>query len=139
MTELTADAVHELMKSVLYSNDRKDAEDGKVPADAIIVDGIVNKFGFDPVKIAAQKSKIDALLLELPDNFQVDKGGGWSFLNACEDRHGRLWGQHPTMEALICMGIAAGSAEWLMKEYAAQMPGGVPYVQVHVKEPAQVS
>jgi hypothetical protein len=126
---LTSEAVHEIMKSVLFKDD--ELPDGKPPENAIRVEGLVNRFAFHPERIAAAKPQIDALLLELPDDFRQSKGGGWTFLNAAQDRHGRLWGQHREMEALVCLGIAAGSASWMLKEMMSALPGGVPYFEVH--------
>lgn len=77
------------------------------------------------------KTQIDALLRALPDNFLLEKGGGWSFLNGCVDRDGILWGEQSNVEALVCLGIGVGSASWVMKEFASSLPGGVPYFEIH--------
>lgn len=114
-------SVETLMHSCL-SRDRKDV---------IHVLGLVNNFAFSVSAIEAHKAEIKELLDQLPDAFQTTKGGGWSFLNACQDRNGELWtGVHQTVEQLLCLGIAAGQAKWLMREHADIMPGGVPYVVV---------
>lgn len=89
MSKLNPMAVHAILKQVLFTDE--ETIDGAPPKHAIYVDGIVNKYAFNPERIAASKRDIDALLSELPDNFIRSKGGGWSFLNACEDRHGNLW------------------------------------------------
>jgi hypothetical protein len=129
MTKLTSEAVGEILKTVLFKDD--EMEDDNPPAGAVIVDGLVNKYAFHPERVVAAKPQIDALLSELPDNFHKSKGGGWTFLNACQDRHGELWGQHQDMERLICLGIAAESAAWVIKDMANILPGGVPYFEVH--------
>jgi hypothetical protein len=100
--------------------------------DLVRTEGIVGAFSFSKARIAEHTSQIGVLLAELPDEFQAGKGGGWSFLNACNDRHGNLWtGEHRTMEALFCLGIAAGKAKWLMpREMWDAFPGGMPYVVV---------
>ena len=91
-------------------------------------------FAFHSVRIAEHSNRIAALLAELPNEFQPGPrgGGGWTFLNACNDRHGNLWtGDHATMEALFCLGIAAGRARWLMeRDMWDVLPGGMPYVAV---------
>lgn len=96
---------------------------------ALVVKGIVRTFGFSPEKIAAHKEEIRALLAAMPDEFQQDKGGGMSFLNLCMDRDGEQWAEHPTMEALVALGEAAGMASYPMpREMWSILPGGMPYV-----------
>jgi hypothetical protein len=96
---------------------------------AQIVQGIVRTFGFSPTKITEHKDEIRALLAEMPDEFQAGKGGGMSFLNLCVDRDGNQWGEHPTMEALVVLGIAAGMASYpLPRDLWSVLPGGMPYV-----------
>jgi len=129
MPKLTPDGVNTIMTKVLFTKD--EATNG-VPKDRKDVEGLVNSFSFHPERLKEAKPEIDALLAELPDNFRKDKGGGWSFLNGCEDRHGNLWtGLHSTIEALVCLGIGVDSASWLGKEMADIMPGAVPYFEVH--------
>lgn len=117
--KLTSGAVEELMN--------------KCRGEGQAVDGIVHKFLFSPGKIGENKEKIRELLAELREQF--DKGGGWSFLCACDDKHGDQWtGLHSVMEQLVCLGIAADLAEWQMKEMADIMPGGMPYFRVKLGE-----
>lgn len=127
MTKLTPQAVQALMKSCLL--------DKSTDADAVAVEGLVNNYSFDKAAIAQHSEKIGELLDQLPLPFQAKKGGGWSFLNACHDRHNDLWtGEHRIMEQLFCLGIAAGRAKWLMREMADILPGGMPYVVVQEPE-----
>lgn len=125
MIQLTSRRVDELMRACLFQDD--ETFDG-----AITVEGIINNYGFHPGRIAEHAGEIGELLAELPDEFQADKGGGWSFLSACDDRHGNQWtGLHLVMERLFCLGIAAGKAEWLLPRKLWQaLPGGMPYVKV---------
>lgn len=124
MTKLTSEAVNALALECLF-------REGEPTHDAIKVDGIVGKFGFHPARIAENADAIAALLAELPDEFHASKGGGWSFLNACMDRNGAQWGEHRDMEALFCLGIAAGKAKWqLPRDMWNVLPGGMPYVVV---------
>ncbi len=126
MTELTAHAVEDIMKKVLYRRD-----DIGSP---ILVEGIMTKFGFNLERLKAAKPEIDALLAELPKTFRENEGGGWTFLNACVTRHGKMWGQQREVEMLVALGIGVGSAEWLLKDMADVMPGGVPYFKIHVAD-----
>lgn len=129
MPKLTADAVHTIAKRLLFKDE--EIVDGKPPDNAVIVDGLINRYAFHRERAAAAAPEIDALLKELPEPFQRGKGGGWSFLNACVDKKGEQWGEHRDIEMLICLGIAVGSASWQMKNIMDVLPGGMPYVEVH--------
>lgn len=99
--------------------------------DMVKAEGIIHTYGFHPQRLESHRDEIYEMLAELPDQFWHSRGGGWSFLQACEDRHGELWtGVHWTMEQLICMGIGLGLAQWLgpRKLWAAH-PGGMPYLE----------
>jgi hypothetical protein len=119
--KLTPQAVEDLTAKCLHTDD--ESLDG-----AIRVEGIAHTYAFHPGRIAENTSVIAELLAELPDEFQASKGGGWSFLNACNDRHGEQWtGLHLHMERLFCLGIAADKARWLMpREMWEHLPGGIP-------------
>jgi hypothetical protein len=69
------------------------------------------------------------MLAELPDMFKESGGGGWSFLNACDDRHGNQWtGLHQRMEQLFQLGIGIDKVECqLPREVWPALPGGMPY------------
>jgi hypothetical protein len=120
--KLSGEAVSALMLTVLFTNSEK-------IENPVVVEGLVQNFRFHPERIAAEKPQIDELLRQLPKEF-YQKGGG-RFLNLCIDKNDKQWtGLQQQMENLVCLGIAVGSAKWLMKEFAAAMPGGVPYVVI---------
>ena len=98
----------------------------------IVAAGIMGDAPFVTSKIDEHHGEIAALLEELPDTFKASGGGGMSFLNACEDRHGRLWtGVHGTMERLFMLGMAAGLVVCLMpRDMWSMLPGGMPYYMV---------
>jgi len=98
----------------------------------IIVNGIVNIFGFYKDKLELHKEDIESMLSELPEQFQEEKGGGWTFLNACDRKDGSQWtGEHRNMEMLFCMGIGLGIVNWLMpREMWSAFPGNMPYVVI---------
>jgi hypothetical protein len=81
-------------------------------------------------------AEIRAMLAELPDQYRKSGGGGWSFLNACDDRHGTQWtGFHRTMEHLFMLGLAIGAVTLLMpRELWDALPGGMPYYMVDVDD-----
>lgn len=122
---LKPDTVQTLMRLCL-------AEKNDAP-DVHIIEGITRKFAFDPKMIEENKDQIENLVNELPDPFMMSKGGGWSFLMACEDKHGNQWtGSHAIMEELFCLGMAAGKVKCLFtdREMWSALPGGVPYYAV---------
>jgi len=128
-----ADTEHKLTPDVVF--DIADYCTSDLPAaasKAVDIQGIVNEFRFNPSRIEERRDRIAELLSELPDQFHQDTGGGWSFLNACNDRQGRLWtGEHRTMEVLVCLGIACGLVTFTFpRNMWGMLPGRVPYLMV---------
>lgn len=119
---LTVENVSEIFFDCLAGEDNK--------ATALIVEGVINKFGFDVKKLESHKAEIATLLNELPEQFHQNSGGGWSFLNACVDKHDRQWGEHMNIEQLVVLGIGAKLAEWTMTSMRDILPGGMPYFVV---------
>lgn len=100
---------------------------------ALVVEGIVSRFGFNKVALESHRAEVRTMLLDLPDSFMKSKGGGMSFLNACTTRDEELWtGFQQTVDQLICMGIGLGLAEYMLpREMWSAFPGSVPYVVVN--------
>jgi len=121
---LTAEKVESIFIDCLF-NEKETA--GK----AIIVEGIFGKFEFHPQRIEKNKKEIYKLLMELPDKFRKNIGGGWSFLNACIDKNGSQWGEHKNIEQLICLGIGINVVEFLFqRDMWDAFPGGMPYFAI---------
>lgn len=120
---LTAENVHDIFKKCL-SNDSVETK---------IVDGVLTKASFCVKKLEDNKSNISDMINDLPDNFKNDLGGGWSFLNMCEDNKGVQWTDfHATVDELICLGIAIDKMAYLMpRELWEVLPGGMPYLVVN--------
>lgn len=134
MAKLTSNAVRALVMDCLFPDGPS-----TIPYPHIKVDGILASYFFDPPKIDKNRETIIELLDELSDNFKEDSGGGWSFLNACEDKHSNHWAEHPTMEALFCLGMAIGKVTWLLpRDMWSALPGSMPYVVV-LTNPFEVS
>jgi len=130
---LKVDDVREVFEDCLFHMEEVENGKPKDPNMMIQVEGIVSNFGFHKERVESNREKIIAMLKELPEQFHKDGGGGWSFLNACNDKHGKQWtGFHRDMEMLFAMGIAIGKASWQFKEIQTSLPGGVPYVVVDV-------
>lgn len=127
---LTADNVRSVAQKCLFTDaEFRDGED--VPAGAVVVDGIVGKYAFHQDRLADNTGDIASLLSGLEDSFMSEGGGGMSFLQACMDRSGNHWGEHPTMGLLFGLGIGAGLCFYtLPREMWAVLPGGVPYITI---------
>ena len=104
-------------------------KDGEDTSDHIVAEGIVRTVGFHPDRIEEHRQEIHDMLAELPDEFKTSGGGGYSFLNACMDKHGNQWtGLHLTQEQLVQLGIAIGEVEYcLPRDMWVAFPGGMPY------------
>ncbi len=98
----------------------------------IRAEGVITNVGFHPERLESYRPAIEEMLSELPNEFQQSGGGGWSFLNACNDRHGNQWTDlHRTIEHLILLGIAIGKVKLqLPRAVWKALPGGVPYFVV---------
>jgi len=127
--KLTSENVDSVMRHVLF---KKGEDHTKYP----IVEGLVHNYVFHPERLEEKRQDIIDMLNDFPDPFHKDKGGGWAFVNACMTKDNVHWGEHWQMEQIICLGIAIGCAEWVMKELMFILPGGMPYVVV--KTPIQV-
>lgn len=84
---LNAEAVEKVFLDCLF-------DDSATEDEIVEIEGIVNNFAFNSARLEANKNTIISLLEELPDEFRQSLGGGWSFLNACNDKHGSHWGEH---------------------------------------------
>lgn len=126
---LSAGRVSEIFKDCMF-------KEGESTEGYILAEGIKVNFGFHPGRIKKHTDEILLMLKELPSEFMETGGGGWAFLNACNDKHGNQWTSfHEAMNQLFVIGIAAGKAKWQMpKEMWSAFPGGMPYVIVLDKE-----
>jgi len=83
--ELTSENVKKTLDASFFLDGSENVDN------AIIVEGITGKYGFDPDRIATQKDNINSMLNELPDSFMQNIGGGMSFLNACVTKDGKQY------------------------------------------------
>jgi len=127
MTSLV-EQVHDVLTNCLYQQSEL-AADGGAPADAIIVEGLVSKYGFHPQRLFSYKERIADFCNQLPDDFQKSKGGGWSFLNLCQTKSGEQWGEHRDCENLVALAIGSGQGGYVLpRKMWAVLPGSMPYV-----------
>ena len=95
----------------------------------MIVEGITSTFGLHSDRLEQTRPKVMEWLAALPDEFKKTGGGGWSFLNACNQANGVQWtGFHQRMEQLFCLGLGLKLVECQTpKEMWSMLPGGMPY------------
>jgi hypothetical protein len=107
----------------------------EVPKDAVIVEGIMGKFGFHPERLESHREDVRGFLNEMPAMFHKDTGGGWTFLNLCNDKNNEQWtGFHRTMEQLVVLGLGLKMASYCMpRDMWKMFPGGMPYVMFDTK------
>ncbi len=103
--------------------------DGEDTSKHVVAEGVTRNVGFHPERLKSHKAEIEAILAELSPEFHETGGGGMSFLNACNDKHGNQWtGLHQRMEQLFQLGIGIGKVKCLMpREMWSALPGGMPY------------
>jgi hypothetical protein len=103
--------------------------------DAVICEGVTCTVGFHPGRLLANADKIHGWLDALPDQFHADKGGGWSFLNACNDRNDVQWtGLHLRVQELMQLGIGLGRVGYCVpRDFWPSLPGGVPYFLIRAR------
>lgn len=80
-----------------------------------------------------ETENIRLMLGDLPDQFQAEIGGGWSFLNMCMNRELNQWtGLHQTQDRLVVLGLASGHLRFCLEERDmwSALPGGMPYIMV---------
>lgn len=122
---INAHDVHETFLNCLFKPE--ELVDGKPIVDPVVADGLMMKAGFHPERIAKAKEKVTNWLNNLDPVFQK----GMTFLNMCVDREGNQWGEHPTMDELVMMGLATNTLVYCApREFWQHLPGGMPYVQV---------
>ena len=135
MDTIDAGAVETAFMDCLFRDE--EIVDGKPTSEPVVVAAITSKFGFQPERLESHRKEVSGWLLMLPLEFQKSGGGGgWTFLNACNDRNGVQWtGLHQRMEQLFALGIGLGVASWLLpRDMWEVLPGGMPYVAVNVPE-----
>ena len=122
MSILTSEKVEQIFLDCLF-------REGEDTSNHIAAEGIVSTVGFNPARLESHRAEIEALLDELPDEFKQSSGGGMSFLNACNDKHGDQWtGLHQRMEQLFQLGMAIKKVRSLMpRSMWSALPGGMPY------------
>jgi len=128
MTTIDPEQVSTIFEDCLFKEDEDTSE-------YVVTEGITLNVGFHPGRLEGYKQIVGEMLALLPAEFlSVERGGGggWSFLNACNDVNGHQWtGLHQTMEQLMLLGVGTEQVQYqLPKDMWSALPGGMPYFSV---------
>lgn len=122
---IEAKRVHEIFNDCLF-------KDGENHDEFLPASGLTVNVGLHPQRIESYADEIHSMLLNLQDEFQEDKGGGYTFLNMVMDKEGNHCMEQMTAQELLLLGLASGWACTPMpRELWIALPGGVPYVMVN--------
>jgi hypothetical protein len=130
---IDSEQVHNTFLSCLYK--KEEITDGQTPEGTVIVEGVMAKIGFQPIRLESTRQQVISWLQALPHEFRKDDGGGWSFLNGCILEGGEQWtGMQLIVDELFCLGMGLGLAKYqLPREMWNALPGGVPYYVIDIK------
>ena len=134
MSKLDSERINMTVMDCLFTD--AESKDEEQTSKAVLVYGITINVGFHPERLENHRQEIEAMLVELPDDFMRSLGGGTSFLNAFNARHGEQWTSfHKNMEELFLLGMGLGRVKCLLpREVWNSLPGGVPYYGVDDKD-----
>lgn len=129
MMKLTSENVDKVFCDCLYG---KSEDHHKALSEGKLIEGVRLKVVFNPEKVENHRQDIKDMLAQLPLAFRKEDGGGWSFLQMCNDEEGNQWtGVHKQMDALVCLGLAIDELRFcLPREMWKVFPDGMPYVQI---------
>lgn len=139
MTELNTENVDRIFADCMFRS-HEEYEECKKEGLHFFVRSIQNtnvNVGFHTERIEKHRQEIREMLLQLPDGFFKDKGGGASFLLAACAKDGELWtGFHTEVEKLCLLGLASKQMRMLTPdaEIWPMLPGGMPYLRVEIEQ-----
>lgn len=128
--------VEQLLRYCLFTQDEIQDGEPKPGIDWVKVEGITHTFGLVKSRLDEVAPKVNEMLDNLPAGFHADSGGGWGFLEACNDKNGDQWtGMHIRMGELFCLGVGIGRVECLVsRDLWKSLPGGMPYYRINKPE-----
>jgi hypothetical protein len=144
---LTADNVEDIFMDCLACHgELTEAQEnwirsgGDLPPGWVKITGLMMAAVLNEQRLKDNAGKIREMLEQLPEQFREERGGGWSFLNACMTADGRQWGEHRDIDRLLVLGIGCGQAKIvpIRKEFWPLLLGGMPYFSV-IAQPASTS
>jgi hypothetical protein len=133
---IDAERVREITKGSLFHKTDlpDDYKVGDKPENAIMIEGVVNMYGFNPDRVKRYKNEVKGILAQLPESFK----NGDSFLNGCVDKDGNQWGEQFDVECLMCIGMALGYVTCpFPRNQWHTLYGEMPYYQTHIDEKAE--
>jgi hypothetical protein len=131
MAKIDPEKVQEVFFDSLFRDE--EVNNGKNP-EMVKVEGIRLTLGFHPGRLEIHRAEVLNWLTYLPLQFRKSSGGGWSFLNACQDINDEQWtGLHERMEQLFCLGLGLDLVACVIpREMWDALPGGMPYYRVEI-------
>lgn len=110
--------VYDTITDCLYS-DSKDA------TNAVLVDGPIHNFGFNPERLESKRDIVQMLISELPENLKERA----HFLELYKNKNGETWTEKDMdVESLVVLGIALGLLEYKYSRFV--WPFGLPYLKI---------
>lgn len=106
---LTESNVSEVYRNCCYRPE--ELELGKVPKDAIKVEGIEGFFFFHPERLKKNEKKISDMLLQLPEEFREGESYFW-FSYKSKDWDAAWTNKSEMAEELLALGLAIGMARF---------------------------
>lgn len=121
-TKLTGFNVNQIFKDCLFDN----GEETMMPFHKS-GHGVMLHAGFHPKRLESNRHHIENMLDQLPNEFKE----GMSFLNACVSKDDDHWGEHHSVDQLLCLGLALDKLEYCFPRDAwSALPGGMPYFKI---------
>lgn len=133
MTLINPELINSIFMDCLFREEEVTGltSDG-VPKNAVKVKGITSTFCFHDERLESHRAEIKDAASHLPKTFypvSEGGGGGWSFLNLCNDENDEQWtGLHQRMEQLSCLAVGLNMAQFMTLTPMYLMPGGMPYI-----------
>lgn len=124
---LNAKDVHDLFLKLLFHEDEIDETTHQPKSDVstIRIEGITQNFGLHGGRVLEHKDEIHSMLEELNPVFKE----GYTFMQMPFDKDDRQWGEQPTAQELMVMGMAIGELKYCFpREMWMMLPGSVPYI-----------
>lgn len=124
--ELTAENVHNTFEFCLYQN-------GDSVDDVVDCSGVLGKVYMNQSRVWLVKSDIISMLDKLCDKYRSTNG--YSFLNMCEDKHGRRWTEYyQIVDELVMLGLAIHKVSFAASKSRWDMfIGGMPHIVIDQK------
>ena len=130
MMALNGHNVQKVFLDCLFK-DEEIGEDGKPTIPYVEVQNLTKIIGFHPDRLEKHRQDIIDFCQQLPEEFRMDVGGGWSFLKMVGTKDEYLWGGQENANQLLALGLGIKIMKILLpRELWIALPGGVPYIGI---------